>query len=384
MRRLWYIALLLVALLVSLGWVASVRLASETDVQNGELVLAATVRPDSVSVLAPALATSSTAGATGVTLTGAASSPVVAGMLASVEVSAGADVQAGQVIGRLDDTALRLQLQAARAGARGAHARVDIVDANLDALDDNAATLADARVKLDETLANLRLSRAEVSSNLVKARAAVASLPPTLPPMLPPGMTDPRVLVAKLEAALAKIDSGLLRATTARARLDSSEAKIADARAQLRDARKLTLLAANAADAGVDVAEARLALAVVRAPYTGTVTWVAERGSVLFAGGPVARLAPAGPLLLDTYLDTAEAALVDVGSRARASSDSFPGRAYPGHVSAILPIYEYPPTALPTRLIHMTRAFRVTVTLDDTAAPLPAGTPADLTISVRS
>lgn len=32
-------------------------------------------------------------------------------------------------------------------------------------------------------------------------------------------------------------------------------------------------------------------------------------------------------------------------------------------------------------LIHMTRAFRVTVTLDDTAAPLPPGTPADLTIA---
>jgi hypothetical protein len=31
----------------------------------------------------------------------------------------------------------------------------------------------------------------------------------------------------------------------------------------------------------------------------------------------------------------------------------------------------------------MTRAFKVTITIDDTAAPLPYGTPADLTISVE-
>jgi hypothetical protein len=75
---------------------------------------------------------------------------------------------------------------------------------------------------------------------------------------------------------------------------------------------------------------------------------------------------------------------VRVGSAVSASSDSHPAAAFPGHVTAVFPVYGYPPTSLPTTLIHMTRAFKVSVTLDDTAAPLPPGTPADLTISTRS
>ena len=380
MRRPWIIPLVLMALVAGLWWIASARLARENDVQDGEAVYGARVRAETVSVLAPSLATSpttSTASASGAT-------PAVSGTLASVEASLGEWVEAGQVIARLDDSALRLKLEAAKAAARAAHARVGVVDANLGTLDDNTSTLADSRAKLDRTLADLRSSRAEVAANLAAARAAVESLPPTLPPTLPPGMTDPRPLVAKLEAALAQIDSGLAKATTARRKLDAADAKIADARSQLENARDLTVLVGRAADIGVEVANARVALSVVRAPYAGRVTWVAERGSVLFAGGPIAHLAPDGPLLLDTYLDASDAALVAVGSSASASSDSFPGREYAGHVSALRPVYEYPPTALPTRLIHMTRAFRVTVTIDDTSAPLPPGTPANLTIRTRS
>jgi multidrug resistance efflux pump len=134
----------------------------------------------------------------------------------------------------------------------------------------------------------------------------------------------------------------------------------------------------------VQVAEARLALAVVRSPYAGIVTWVAEAGTVVFAGGPVARIFPDGPVVLDTYLDVEQAKFVRVGSVANASSDSHPGSAFPGRVTGVFPVYGYPPTSLPTTLIHMTRAYRISVTLDDTAAPLPPGTPADLTIQARS
>lgn len=377
MRRPWYILIALVALVGGLAWIASARVSAEADVRGGTLVLSATVRSNVVSVLAPSLATSPTPPGRGA----GGASATIAGMLASVETSLGARVTAGQTIGRLDDSALQLRVAAAQAAARGAWARVGVVDANLETVADNAATLADARTKLDDTLATLRTSRAEVAANLAKARAAVESLPPTLPPTLPPGMVDPRPLVAKLEAALAQLDAGIAKATAARAKLDEGDAKIADARAQLHSARDLMALAAKAADAGIDVARARASLAVVRAPYAGTVTWIAERGSVLFVGGPVARIAPDGPLLLDTYVDSSQVAFVRVGATARASSDTFPGSALSGRVSAIRPVYEYPPTSLPTRLIHMTRAFRVTVTIDDPTAPLPPGTPADLTIS---
>lgn len=370
MRRPWIVPIALALLLAGLGWIASTRLAGYDDRRGNDLLLAATVRSDPVTVLAPALSSTRFAAAS-------VSQPTVAGRLASVDASAGAHVEAGQVVARFDDRALELAVESARAWARGAWARVGVIDANLDTVADNAAKLADTKRKLDDALGKLRASRPEVVRNLEQARALVRSMPPTLPP----GAPDPRVLVAKLEAALARIDAGLVKAAAGRAKLNTGAAKLSDARSQLRGARGVLKLVAEAADAGVAVAEARRGLATVRAPYAGTLTWIAERGSVLFAGGPVARMLPDGPLLLDTYADADEAALVRVGAPATASADSFLGRSFAGRVTAVRPVYEFPPTALPTTLIHMTRAFRVTVTLDDTAAPLPPGTPADLTIA---
>ncbi|HEX9094092.1 MAG TPA: HlyD family efflux transporter periplasmic adaptor subunit [Coriobacteriia bacterium] len=374
MKRPWFVPLALVVLLAALAWLASSRLAANDAVRSGALAVAANVRADPVTLLAPSLAATRSAGAS--------AQPAVAGRLASVEVSAGARVAAGQVVARLDDAALALRVEQAKAAARGARARIGVVDANLDTLADNSATLADARRTLDKTLAQLQTSRAEIVRNLEQARALVRSLPPGVKP---PGMTvDPRALVAKLEAGLAKIDAGMAKIAAGRAKLDSGAAKLSDARSQLRGARGVVELAADAADAGVPLAEARRELAVIRASSGGLVTWAAEPGTVVFAGGPVVRILPDGPRLLDTYLDADQTELVRVGASASAAVDSLPGSVFPGQVTGIRPVYEYPPTGLPTTLIHMTRAFKVTVTLDDSTTPLPYGTPADLTISTRS
>jgi len=372
MRRPWVIPVLLVALLSALTWLASARLAATDPARSGRLLAGATVRSDPVTVQAPSLAAARTTAPTG--------QPAVAGLLVSVEVAAGSRVETGAVIARLDDRALALAITSAEAAARGARARIGMLDDGLATAASNAAKLTDAKRKLDSALAELRTTRPDVVRSLAQAR----QLADSLPPVLPPGMPDPRVLVAKLEAALKQIDAGLAKATAARAKLATGSAKLSDARSQLRGLRGVAVLAAEAADAGVDVATARRDLSIVRAPYTGLVTWAAEPGTVVFVGGPIARLRPDGPLLVDTYVDAAQAKLVRLGSSAEASIDSLPGRSYPGRVSAVRPVYEFPPTALPTALIHMTRAFRVTVTVDDTAAPLPPGTPADLSISTRS
>jgi multidrug resistance efflux pump len=373
-KRPWLVPVALIALLAGLVWLASVRLAATDPLRTGALTAAATVRADPVALLAPSLAATRSASGGG--------QPAVAGALASVEVSAGTRVSAGQVVARLDDRALALQVEVAKAAARGARARIGVVDSGLDTVADNSAKLATARRKLTAALAKLRASRADVLHNLESARTAAAALPPGWSP--PPGVPDPRVLVVKLEAALAQIDAGLAKATAGRAKLATGTSKLADARSTLRGARGVLVLAADAADIGVQVAEARRGLAVIRSPYAGTVTWAAEAGTVAFAGGPVARILPDGPVVLETYLDSGQARLVRIGSLATASSDSHPTGAFPGRVTGIFPVYGYPPTSLPTTLIHMTRAFRVSITLDDTSAPMPPGTPADLTISTRS
>jgi HlyD family secretion protein len=372
MKHPWLIAVLLAVLLGGSSWLASARLAAENPLSSGRLSVSATVRSDTVTLVAPSFASTRTAAMSG--------QPAIAGSIASVEVSEGSRVTTGQVVARLDDRALKLQVEAAQAGARLARARIGVAEANLDTLASNAATLADARRKLDAALATLSASRADVAQNLAAAEDAVAHMPP----VLPPGFPDPRVLVAKLKAALAQIDAGLAKATAARAKLNAASAKLSDARSQLRGLRGVLVLAADAADVGIEVADARRALAVLRSPCAGVVTSVSEAGSVAFAGQPVARIVPDGPVVLDTYLDAGELLLVRLGAAATAGSDSSGTGAFAGRVTAIAPSFGYPPTSLATPLVHMTRAIKVSVTLDDPAAPLPAGTPADLTISTRS
>jgi multidrug resistance efflux pump len=372
MKRPWLIAILLVALLGGLLWLASARLASEDPLRSGQLSVSATVRSDTVTLVAPSLASTRTSAASG--------QPALAGTVVSAEASEGSHVTTGQVVARLDDRALKLQADAARAGARLAKANIGVADANLDTLASNAATLADARKKLDAALAALKASRADVVRSLAAAEDAVAHMPP----VLPPGVPDPRVLVAKLRAALAQIDAGLAKAAAARAKLNAGSAKLSTARSQLRGLRRVLVLASDAADVGIEVADARRAPAVLRAPCAGIVTQVVEAGSLAFAGQPVARIAPDGPVVLDTYLDAGQLSLVRLGAAATAGSDSSGARIFAGRVTDIAPSFGYPPTSLATPLVHMTRAIKVSVTLDDPSAPLPAGTPADLTISTRS
>jgi multidrug resistance efflux pump len=372
MKRPWLIAISLVTLLGGLTWLASARLAADDPVRSGRLSVSATVRSDVVTLVAPSLASTRTAALSG--------QPAIAGSIASVEVSEGAHVTTGQIVARFDDRALVLQADVARAGARLAKANIGVADANLDTLASNAATLADARKKLDAALATLRASRADVARNLAAAEDAVAHMPP----VLPPGVPDPRVLVAKLKAALAQIDAGLAKAIAARAKLNAGSAKLSTARSQFRGLRRVLVLAADAAGVGIEVADARRALAVLRAPCAGVVAQVVEAGTVAFAGQPVARITPDGPVVLDTYLDAGEFSLVHLGAEATAGSDSSGTRVYTGRVTAMAPSFGYPPTSLATPLVHMTRAIKVSVTLDDPAAPLPPGTPADLTISTRS
>jgi HlyD family secretion protein len=364
-----------VALAVVLGgasWLAATRLHVPDPAVSGTLGVSATVRADTVTVVAPSLAATRSAAAAGL--------PSVAGIIASVEASEGSRVSTGQVVAHLDDRALAIAAESARAGARLARARIGVAQNGLDTIAGNSATLAGARRKLDAALATLLASRAQVARDLAAAEDAVAHMPP----VLPPGVPDPRVLVARLKVALAKIDAGLATATSARVKLGTAAAKLSDARSQVRGLRRVLELAAGAADAGVDVADARRALALVRSPCSGMVTWLAQPGSVVLAGEPVARIAPDRPVVLDTYLDAEQLALVRLGATATAASDSFGARTFAGRVTAIAPAFGYPPTSLATPLVHMTRAIKVSVTLDDPAAPLTAGTPADLTISTRS
>lgn len=309
----------------------------------------------------------------------ASSGAALSGSLVSVEVVAPARVATGAPLARIDERELALGVRVARTAATRTRANVAVIDDKLGTLRATAATLRRNRATAVSALAQGRAGRATLAANIAALDAVVAKLPPLPAPIPIPG-PDPRVLLPELKAKLAAIDAKLARGTAGLAKLDAGTVKLADARSTLSGVRDVVRLSATAADAGVAVAEARLAQARVTAPVSGTVLWVAEPGTVLTVDAPMARIRPAGPLVVETYLAQSEASRVRPGARARVRVDSLPGSTFPGRVTAVRELFEYPPTSLPTAEIHMIRAFRVSVTLDDPDAWLPPGTPADLTI----
>jgi multidrug resistance efflux pump len=72
---------------------------------------------------------------------------------------------------------------------------------------------------------------------------------------------------------------------------------------------------------------------------------------------------------------------VSVGSPATVDFDSNPGGPLAGHVSYLGYGAAVPPTSFPTSVVHMTRAVRVTVELDD-GLTAPPGTPVDIEIGI--
>lgn len=369
---------------------------------GGAVRASGTVRDDMLTVKAPYLSRASFDPKVGLPGTATpqpsprampSGQPTLSAAVATVAVVLGQRVETGTVLARLDSRDLALGVVVARAAATRAHARIDVIDQRLSDLSSARSKLSGARSKLASTrvavlaaIAQATAGRAKLLAAIAQLEPIVAKLPPLPKPIPFPG-PDPRILLLQLKARLAKLDAGLVKAQAGLAKLDAAGAKLANARTKLADARALvrgarSLLreAAKAADAGVPVAEAKLAQTVLVAPASGDVVEVVQPGTVLMADAPAVRLRRAGPAVIDTYLRAADAARVRAGMAVDVSVDSLAGRTLAGTVTSVRAIYEYPPTSLPTDEIHMVRAYRVTVTLDDASVGLPAGTPADLVI----
>jgi len=343
--------------------------------------------------------------------------PAVAGMLTSVTVTVGDQVKAGDVIATLDTTLLDLGVEAARLAAVRAKADVGVLDSGLNTIADNRSKLSSAKGKLASTASQLTSTRAKLTSSratLVATRAkaiagrtqltgqikqlealiasgnATSTPPAPTPQQLLAGMKAKLVQlnagIAKMDAGLKQIDAGLAKIAQGLGKLPSARAKIAtgqsalDSAAQrIGDAKDVLGILADAKVLGVRSAEIARDAAVITAPVSGTVSFARRAGTVAMVGAPLVRIHPDTAPLVDTYLTAEQIARIAVGDRAELTIDSLPDRTFTGAVTLIGSSYRYPPNSFPTPLTHMTRAARVTITLDD-GSTVPVGTPGDLVI----
>lgn len=326
--------------------------------------------------------------------------------LAKVTVAVGDTVAAGQSLGRIDTSVLVAQVAAAKADAAVAAAQVDLLGDAIDTTYDKQADIKDAKAKVLDAINKIhaglgkllkaRSSAKKIRADLVKklhdAEHLLANYPPVVPPGLPPKEALPGLIaglktgVRKLDAGVRKINGilhtlakGLKKATSGLRKLNDATAKIADARGSLRDLQELAALQAEALKVPVDLARAQVTLAGLTSPVDGVVVAVLPAGSVLAPGATAVSIREARPSKVTAWLAPAELAQVCAGDPARISGDWMAtGAGVEAKLTRIGARADYPPTAVATDEVHLTRAVQVEFTATE---QLPAGVPVEVNIN---
>ncbi len=278
------------------------------------------------------------------------------GVVLEVRVAPGDEVQAGEVLLRLDPADAQLAVEQAEAALAAAQARLDELKAGPrpQELEAAKAAVAMAEAALQKLLqpdavlvaaARAELAQAEV--NLRRAQSAYDAV-----------KWDPAI-GTRLEALQLEQATGTYN--VAKARLDTllnpSYADVAAARAQVQQAQaRLAQLEAGARPEEIAIAEAEVARAravleaarltlnrcEIRAPFAGTVGRVHVRaGELVVPGQPLVTLGDLTTLQVETTdLDEVDAAQVEVGQKVTVTFDAVADRAFEGRIVRIYPMAE--------------------------------------------
>jgi HlyD family secretion protein len=142
-----------------------------------------------------------------------------------------------------------------------------------------------------------------------------------------------------------------------------------------------------------DVARARAQVAitdtqindtVVVAPIDGVVlVKSAEVGEVLAAGTTVVTIGDIDHPWLRAYINETDLARVKFGQSAALTTDSFPGKTYPGRISFIASEAEFTPKQIQTREERVKLVYRIKIDVDNRGRELKSNMPVDGEIQLQ-
>jgi HlyD family secretion protein len=138
------------------------------------------------------------------------------------------------------------------------------------------------------------------------------------------------------------------------------------------------------AEAGREAIDAALANLTVAAPFPGVVTVRhREPGEVVQAGAPVVTLLDADDRWVRIYVPEDKIGALHLGAPAAITTDTFPGKRYPGEVTFIATEAEFTPKNVQTQeeRVRLVYAVKVRVT-GDPERELKPGMPADVEVDL--
>jgi HlyD family secretion protein len=357
------------------------------------------------------------------------------GRVAEMLVDRGDTVQAGDVLIRLNDAALRSQRAEAEAGLAGARANLDRVLAGARPAEISAARAAliqaeaerdgaaQAVINATDAISNPLALDAEIDGALTQARLAEQNVE----------MEKSNLAETELKHNLYEEQGGDVRRTwdlqlqAAQAALTQAEAELqgawayynalrtmrenpltleaqlhgAEAQHQIAEAQVAVAQAAldeleagptkeeiavaeammQQAEAAIHLMDVQIAKLTLTGPMDGIVTSrSAQVGETATAGAPLLTIANLDEVTLVIYIAENRIGQVQLGQEVEVQVDSFPGRMFIGHVASIAGEAEFTPRNVQTQEERVNLVFAVKVRIPNGDHALKPGMPADATI----
>ena len=277
------------------------------------------------------------------------------GRLASLLVKEGDQVQANQVIARLDTAEVEAEVAQHRATVARAEAQLRELLAG-----SRLQEIEEARANLEQAEHNLNLAKDEWDrlDSLFKEGAISAQ---------ERDRAKNRVEVASSQVKATRERYELIRI--------GPRPEVIEAARHERDRAK----------AALGMAQVRLRDSTILAPLAAIVLIKrAEQGEVVNPGFPIVVLINPDDLWLRVYIPESEIGLVGIGQAAAVTVDSFPNRRFEGKVIEISSKAEFTPRTVQTKKERVNLVFGVKISLDNRERLLKPGMPADTEIMVGS
>lgn len=275
------------------------------------------------------------------------------GRVAERPVTEGDAVQAGQVVARLDSADLGQQVAARRAELQVAEAALAELEAGSRPEEIAQGEAAFDRARADATRAELDFNRTAsmLEQKLVSQQAF--------------DLADATNKSAQAGARQAAEQLKLLRKGPRREDKDQGRARAEQAKQALA------------------LAETQLGYATITSPLTGMVmSKNTEPGEFVSPGTPVVTVGDLAHPWLRAYISESDLGRVKLGQPVKVTTDSYPGRAYEGHITFIAPQAEFTPKNVQTEKERVKLVYRIKVELPNPKMELKPGMPADAQIAL--
>jgi HlyD family secretion protein len=318
-------------------------------------------------------------------------------------VDEGQMVKAGQTVARLDSAELAQEAALHRADFQAGQAALDelLAGSRPEEIAQARAASEQAKARLDEMLAGSRpqeLAAAEAALRRTQAETERARLDADRYA----GLYKKEIVSAQqYDAARTAYETALQRQREAEEQFKLvregprkeaiEQARAAWLQAQQRyelvrkGPRKETIEQARAraeqARQALAVAETRLSYTTLSSPLTGVVlSKNIEPGEYVAAGTPIVTVGDLEHPWLRAYINETDLGRVKAGQRVRVTADTFPGKAYEGHVSFISSQAEFTPKSVQTEKERVKLVYRIKVEIANPNMELKPGMPADAEI----